>query len=76
MHMLHCRVEVLNFLMEYMCQPTLAILVQSDWRFSLEFAIFCKSLHNEIKSYNLYPNAPQTAPRINSGAKELLKTGL
>jgi hypothetical protein len=67
---------VLNFLVEHMCQPTLAILVQSHWSFSLEFAIFCKSLYDEIKSYNLYPTDPQTAPRINSGAKELLKTGL
>jgi hypothetical protein len=44
--------------------------------FLLGIAILCKSLHDKIKSYNLYPNAPQTAPTINSGAKELLKTGL
>jgi len=31
---------VLNFLMEHMCQPTLAILVQPQWSFSSEFAIF------------------------------------
>ena len=67
---------VMNFLMEHMCQTTLTILVHPHWSFSLEFAIFCKSLHDEIKSYNFHPNAPQTAPRINSGAKELLKTGL
>jgi len=31
---------MLNFLMEHMCQPTLAILAQPHWSFSLEFAIF------------------------------------
>jgi hypothetical protein len=33
---------MLNFLMEHMCQPTMAILVQPQWSFSLELLFFVR----------------------------------